>query len=125
MPPESHGPQNKGQSPERTMPKCLMPNVPVCGDERGLAEFENAAAEVTPNAEINQALGKVRPAYVAPGKALLVLVAKKEGADDAGDDTAGAPVIEPVAVCPFRGYDRRTFRLIGHGDPRLEILGLS
>jgi len=102
---ELHRTQNEGQPPERTLPKCLVPEVVVCRYERGLAEFENAAAEVTPNAEINQALSRIRPAQVAPGEADLALVAREEGADDARDDTAGAPVIEPVAVGSFRGYD--------------------
>ncbi len=66
MLPESHGPQNKGQGLERTLPKCQMPEVVVRGDERGLAEFKNAAAEVTPNAEIDKALGKTLAAYLAP-----------------------------------------------------------
>ncbi len=98
MLPESHGPHYEGQGLKRTLPKCLMPEVGVRGDKGGLAEFENAAAEVSPNTEIDEALGKIRPACVSPGEAHLSPVAKEEGTDDTRDDTAGAPVIETVAV---------------------------
>lgn len=96
-----------------------MPEVVFSGDERGLAELENAAGEVTPNAEIEQAFGKVRSAYVVPGEAHLAPVAKEEGAHNACDDTARAPMIELVAVWPFRNHNRRAFSLIGHRYPRL------
>ena len=94
----SHGTHNERQGLERTLPKCLMPEAVGRGDKVGLSEFDNAAAEIAPDAKINQAFGKICPAHGAPGKAHLSLVAEEERGDNTRDDTPGAPVIESVTV---------------------------
>lgn len=43
-----------------------------------MTELEDAAGEVAPNAEIDQALGDLRTSYVAPRQPHLALMTKEE-----------------------------------------------
>ena len=101
-----------------------MPEEIARGEETHVTELKNAAAEVAANAKVDKTFGQVSAGGVVPGQAHLALVTKEKRSDEAGDDAAGAELIETVAIRFLGGHDRRISSLAGHRDPRLQILGL-
>lgn len=58
--------QDRCKSGERGVPKLSVPVKFTGGAKSRMAELQNAAGKVAPNAEIDQALGQVRTSSTAP-----------------------------------------------------------
>src|SRR5580704_10743495 len=90
--------QERSQFGERALPKRLMPGELIRGGERGVTQFENAAAKIAAQPEIDQAFGAVPLGSLSPEQAHLPPVAVNIGTGDANGGAARREVIEAITI---------------------------